>query len=86
MTTTVPASVAPKVITGSAFGVLMMTLFGGVWLAWGLQNLRGRAAAGFCAGAPTTGGADLNATCRQKTKPCPEPDRAVDSVVCAGAT
>lgn len=40
MTTTVPTSVASKVLTGTAFGVLMMTMFGGVWLAWGLLNLR----------------------------------------------
>ena len=40
MTTTVPPSVASRVLTGTAFGVFMMTMFGGVWLAWGLLNLR----------------------------------------------
>jgi hypothetical protein len=28
----------PRVIIGAAFGVLMMTLFGTAWLAWGLHN------------------------------------------------
>jgi len=38
MTTTAPTNVIPYVIKGSAFGVLMMTLFGTAWLAWGLQS------------------------------------------------
>ncbi len=40
MTTTASPNEIPRVITGAAFGVLMMTLFGTAWLAWGLQNVR----------------------------------------------
>lgn len=38
MTTTASTNYIPRVVTGSAFGVLMMTLFGAAWLAWGLQT------------------------------------------------
>lgn len=37
MTTTASSNEIPRVITGAAFGVMMMTLFGTAWLAWGLQ-------------------------------------------------
>ncbi len=40
MITNLSTGVASKVITGIAFGVLMMTLFGGVWLGLGLENMR----------------------------------------------
>ena len=40
MTTTASSNEIPRAITGAAFGVMMMTLFGTAWLAWGLQNMR----------------------------------------------
>lgn len=39
MTANLSTGVASKVITGAAFGVLMMTLFGSAWLAWGFQSM-----------------------------------------------
>jgi len=38
VTTTGSTNEIPHVIIGAAFGVLMMTLFGTAWLAWGLQS------------------------------------------------
>ena len=40
MTTTASPNEIPRAIIGAAFGVMMMTLFGTAWLAWGLQNVR----------------------------------------------
>lgn len=40
MTTTASPNEIPGVIIGAAFGVVMMTLFGTAWLAWGLYNTR----------------------------------------------
>jgi hypothetical protein len=39
MTTAASPNEIPRVITGAAFGVMMMTLFGTAWLAWGLQSV-----------------------------------------------
>jgi len=39
MTTTASPNYIPGAVIGAAFGVLMMTLFGTAWLAWGLQNM-----------------------------------------------
>jgi hypothetical protein len=40
MTTTASPNEIPGAITGAAFGVMMMTLFGAAWLAWGFQSMR----------------------------------------------
>lgn len=69
MTTNFSTRVASKVITGTAFSALMMTLFGVVRLALGLESMRTDSPWLIAAGARGTCGADLNLSCGQKTSP-----------------